>query len=91
VVVGWWARKMSGAGCDARAAYDKKEQTPLRARSSHPLDISRRFFRCFRHTSRCATMRSREASGLEKPGARNQTIQIRQPGIMRLTGLTAAV
>ena len=30
---------MSGAGCEARAAYDKKEQTPLSARflSSHPL------------------------------------------------------
>ena len=31
-------RPKGGAGCDARAAYDKKEQTPLPTRnlSSHP-------------------------------------------------------
>ena len=38
--VGGRASQMSGAGCDTRAAYDKKEQTPLPTRnlSSHPQD-----------------------------------------------------
>ena len=38
--VGGRASQMGGAGCDTRAAYDKKEQTPLPTRnlSSHPQD-----------------------------------------------------
>jgi hypothetical protein len=46
---------MSGASRSARAAYDKKEQTPLPSFDGKaPTGISRWIFRCFRHTSRKA-------------------------------------
>lgn len=50
----WTMTAMSGASRSARAAYDKKEQTPLPSLVEDTHWISRWIFRCFRHTSRKA-------------------------------------
>jgi hypothetical protein len=88
-----------GAGafdwCTRAACYTTKRTNTAAPCSlslrAHPQDLSRRIFRCFRHTSRCLSNGQAKPLDWKYQGrgiGDHETRQVRWPAVARLTGLT---